>query len=140
MVTLNHELQDKKGIYFLILNLTDGKGNSISHNVYWMSRGNDFNALKTMPSAAIQTKLLKTETKANDNHWTYEFSNPSKQVAFFINPQLWNDQEEIMPTFWTSNYFSLAPGEKIIITASCPRVLSLKKPVLRLEAWNVPVQ
>jgi len=138
VLTLDHELMDKQGIFFLVLNLSDGKGNSISHNVYWLSRGNDFNALKNMPSADIHTRLIKTESSAHDNKWTYEFSNPSKQVAFFINPQLWNEQEEIMPTFWTSNYFSLAPGEKIIVSATCPGVLSQKKPLLKMEAWNVP--
>jgi Exo-beta-D-glucosaminidase Ig-fold domain/Glycosyl hydrolases family 2/Glycosyl hydrolases family 2, TIM barrel domain/Beta-galactosidase jelly roll domain len=140
VLSLNHELLDKEGIFFLVLNLSDGKGNSISHNVYWLSRGNDFNALKNMPSADIRTRLIKTESSAHDNSWTYEFSNPSKQVAFFINPQLWDEQEEIMPTFWTSNYFSLAPGEKMIVSATCPGVLSQKKPVLKLEAWNLPAR
>jgi hypothetical protein len=134
---LDHELFDKQGIFFLVLNLTDVKGNSISHNVYWLSSGNDFKALKNMPSADVRTRLIKTESFANDNKWTYEFSNPSEQVAFFINPQLWNDREEIMPTFWTSNYFSLAPGERIIVSVTCPRILLLKKPLLKLEAWNV---
>ena len=141
VITLNQELQDKQGIYFLVLNLKDAKGYSVSHNVYWLSRRNDFNALKNMPLANIQTRLVKTETGAvNENKWTYEFSNPSKQIAFFINPQLWNDEEEIMPCFWSSNYFSLAPGEKIMVTVGCPRALSLKKPLLKLEGWNVTAQ
>jgi Exo-beta-D-glucosaminidase Ig-fold domain/Glycosyl hydrolases family 2/Glycosyl hydrolases family 2, sugar binding domain/Glycosyl hydrolases family 2, TIM barrel domain len=141
VLLLNHELQDKQGVYFLVLNLKNAKGNSLSHNVYWLSRKNDFNAMKNMPSANIQARLIKTETAAlNENKWTYEISNPSKILAFFINPQLWNDQEEIMPTFWSSNYFSLAPGEKIIITASCPEALAQKKPVLRMEGWNIQIQ
>jgi len=136
--TLNNELRDKQGIYFLVLNLTDATGNAVSHNVYWLSGENNFNELKNMPSVTLQTRLIKTETtEANENKWTYEISNPSGKLAFFINPQLWNDVEEIMPCFWSANYFSLAPGEKIRVSVSCPRALSIKKPVLKMEGWNI---
>jgi beta-galactosidase/beta-glucuronidase len=138
---LNHELQDRQGIYFLVLNLTGEGGSPVSHNVYWLSRGNDFNSLKQMPFAKVQARLIKKEmTELNENRWTYEFSNSSGQLAFFINPQLWNDEGEIMPSFWSANYFSLAPGEKITVTASCPRALSQKKTILKLEGWNVVVR
>jgi hypothetical protein len=138
VLKLNHELHDKQGIYFLVLNLTDAGGNAVSHNVYWLSQGNDFSSLKNMPSVKLRTRLVKTETTPiNENKWTYEISNPSGQLAFFINPQLWNGTEEIMPSFWSANYFSLAPGEKIALTASCPKPLSTKKPVLKLEGWNI---
>ncbi len=59
------------------------------------------------------------------------------KLLFFINPQLWNDAEEIMPSYWSSNYFSLAPGEKISLTVSCPKALTLKKPHLKVEGWNI---
>jgi beta-galactosidase/beta-glucuronidase len=141
VLKLNQELQGKQGIYFLVLNLTDAGGNAVSHNVYWLSRGNDFNSLKNMLSIKLRTRLIKTETTPiNENKWTYEISNPSGQLAFFINPQLWNGAEEIMPSFWSANYFSLAPGEKIRVTAGCPQPLSTKKPVLKLEGWNISGQ
>ena len=139
VLATNRVLQDKQGIYFLVLNLTDSRGNAISHNVYWLSRGNNFNALKDMPSATLHTTLIKTETtELNENKWTYEISNGSGKFAFFINPQMWNEAEEIMPSFWSANYFSLAPGKKIMLTVRCPRALSSKKSFLRLEGWNTP--
>lgn len=79
-------------------------------------------------------------TASNENKWTYEISNPSKQLAFFINPQLWNDVEEIMPSYWSANYFSLAPGEKITLTVSCPKSLSFTRPNLKMEGWNLQAQ
>ncbi len=138
ILNLNQELNEKTGIYFLVLNIVDVRGSSVSHNVYWLSRGNDFNALKNMPSAKLKARLIKSETKESyENKWTYEISNPSKQLAFFINPQLWNDVEEIMPSYWSSNYFSLAPGEKLTLIVSCPKALTLKIPHLKLEGWNI---
>jgi beta-galactosidase/beta-glucuronidase len=138
VLTLNHELEGRSGIYFLDLNLTDAAGHAVSHNVYWLSRDHDFNSLKRMPAAQVQARLIKTETTSlHDNKRTYEFSNPSGQLAFFINPQLWNDGEEIMPSLWSANYFSLAPGEKIIVTVSYPVALSGNKPTLKMDGWNV---
>ncbi len=138
VLTLNHELQGRSGIYFLVLNLTDAAGHAVSHNVYWLSRDHDFNSLKRMPAARVQARLIKTETTSlHENRRTYEFSNPSGELAFFINPQLWNEGEEIMPSFWSANYFSLAPGEKIIVTVSCPVALSGNKPTLKMDGWNV---
>jgi hypothetical protein len=138
VLTLNRELQGRSGIYFLVLNLTDAAGQAVSHNVYWLSRDHDFNSLKRMPAARVQARLIKTETTSpHENRRTYEFSNPSGQLAFFINPQLWNEGEEIMPSFWSANYFSLAPGEKIIVTVSCPDALSGNKPTLKMDGWNV---
>jgi beta-galactosidase/beta-glucuronidase len=138
VLRLNQELQNLEGIYFLVLNLADAEGKAVSHNVYWLSKANNFNSLKDMPAVALQTRLVNTKTsEINENQWTYEISNPSRKLAFFINPQLWNDVEEIMPCFWSANYFSLAPGEKIMLTVGCPKALSSKKPVLKLEGWNI---
>ena len=138
VASLKDKIQNAAGIHFLVLNIKDDKGNPVSHNVYWLSAKNDFNTLKQMPPAKLQAKLIKSEITGNrDNLWTYEISNTGKQLAFFINPQLWNGQEEIMPTFWSANYFSLAPGEKMVVTASCPKILTLKSPILKLEGWNL---
>jgi Exo-beta-D-glucosaminidase Ig-fold domain/Glycosyl hydrolases family 2/Glycosyl hydrolases family 2, TIM barrel domain len=141
VLNLNHELSEKQGIYFLVLNIADAKGRPVSHNVYWLSRENDFNKLKNMPPTKLVTRLINSEaTASNENKWTYEISNSSKQLAFFINPQLWNDTEEIMPSYWSANYFSLAPGEKITLTVSCPKSLYYTKPRLKMEGWNLQAQ
>jgi beta-galactosidase/beta-glucuronidase len=141
VLLLNHVLRQLQGIYFLVLNLSDFRGTALSHNVYWLSGENNFKSLKNMAPARIETRLIKSETRSgNKNIWTYEFSNPGGQLAFFINPQLWNEKEEIMPTYWSANYFSLAPGEKIKVTAGFPGSLSEKKPTLKLEGWNLAVQ
>ncbi len=81
-----------------------------------------------MHSVKLVTRLINSEaTASNENKWTYEISNPSKQLAFFINPQLWNDVEEIMPSFWSANYFSLAPGEKITLDCQLSQSIILYK-------------
>ncbi len=140
ILSLKQILQKTQGICFVALDLINAAGKNLSHNVYWLSAGNDFKDLKQMPMARLETRLLKTERSHAENKWTFEIRNSSGQLAFFINPQLWEDGEEIMPSFWSSNYFSLSPGEKTMVTVSCPAVLSSKNPLLKLEGWNTSNQ
>jgi hypothetical protein len=46
--------------------------------------------------------------------------------------------EEVLPSFWSANYFSLAPGESVTITVGCPPAkLNGGLPVLKVEGWNI---
>jgi Exo-beta-D-glucosaminidase Ig-fold domain/Glycosyl hydrolases family 2/Glycosyl hydrolases family 2, TIM barrel domain/Glycosyl hydrolases family 2, sugar binding domain len=129
-------LRAAKGISFVVLNLRDRSGSPVSHNVYWFSPGDDFKSLFQLPVATLGVKVLKSEKSGAEYRWTFEISNPSNKFAFFINPQLWNPKEEIMPCFWSAGYFSLAPGEKMVVSAGCPSVLCPGDPILKVEGLN----
>jgi hypothetical protein len=48
---------------------------------------------------------------------------------------------EILPSYWTSNYITLAPAETTTISVSCPDIkLKGKNPVIRISGWNVTGQ
>ncbi len=134
-------LADAKGVNFVVLNLKDGGGKVISHNVYWLSADNDYTALNSMPQTKVETTVLKREVLKTETKWTLKFTNKTKQLAFFINPQLLNDGEEIMPGFWSANYFSLAPGESTIVTVSVSSdQLKGKKQEIKVKGWNLENQ
>ena len=62
----------------------------------------------------------------------------TKQLAFFVNPRLMSDNEEVLPAFWSANYFSLAPGESAIATVSASSAqLKGKSQKLLVKGWNV---
>ena len=94
-----------------------------------------------MPKTHVQTTVLKSEQLKTETKWTVKLTNSSKLLAFFIHPQLMNDGEEILPSFWSANYFSLAPGESITLTVSVP-TNKLKNTNLEIltEGWNVEKQ
>jgi hypothetical protein len=134
-------LADAKGVNFVVLNLKDASGKVISHNVYWLAADNNYSALNSMPQTKVETTVLKREIVKTDTKWTVKFTNKSKQLAFFINPQLLNNGEEIMPCFWSANYFSLAPGESITVTASVSsNQLKGKNQVIKVKGWNLENQ
>ena len=140
-IQLKDLLTAKKGISFVVLNLTNAAGLTISHNVYWIAPGDDFSGFNTMKPTQVQVKILKTEKGATQNKWTMQISNNTAKLAFFVRPQLMKNGEEVMPSYWTSNYFTLAPNESTTVAVSAPVAkLGGVQPIILVEGWNVAKQ
>jgi hypothetical protein len=135
------QLSEAKGVTFVLLTLKDAAGKVVSRNTYWISATNDFKPLNEMGSASVQTKVLKSEKLKSENRWTIQLTNNTDKVAFFVRPQIMVEGAEVLPTFWSDSYFTLAPSETTTVTVSCPLVnINGKKPVLKISGWNVPGQ
>jgi beta-galactosidase/beta-glucuronidase len=137
VLSLKEVLRKTTGVSFVLLKLTDDQGRAISQNVYWMSPGHDFTGLRKMPSARVSSKALTMEKKGGYTNWTIQFTNVSSQLAFFLNPQVIKDGEEVLPSYWSDNYFSIPAGQSITVKVSCPTTLTGPAPELRLEGWNI---
>ncbi len=137
-ISLSKILADAKGVNFVVLNLKDAAGRVFSHNVYWLASDDNYLALNTMSQTQVETTLLKREQVKEATKWTLKFTNNTKQLAFFVSPRLMHDGEEVLPAFWSANYFSLAPGESVTTTVSAPSVALKGKNLLKVKGWNVP--
>jgi len=123
---------------FVVLNLKNAAGKLISHNVYWMSRRNDFRALNKMAGTKLETRVLGSEKGKSEDKWTLQIANNSGKVAFFVRPQLIKDGDEVMPSYWTKNYFTLAPHEHVTVSVSAPVAkLGTGSLTVLVEGWNV---
>jgi hypothetical protein len=141
--SLSTLLRQAKGICFVVLNLKDAQGRQLSHNVYWLSANNKYQGLQTMPQAAVTTMVKRADAEKGQKRWTITFSNRSNQLAFFIRPQLINANtgEEVLPCFWSTNYFTLAAHETIEVSVSCPvNKISVAPIALQVKGWNVKKQ
>jgi exo-1,4-beta-D-glucosaminidase len=131
-------LTGAKGIKFVILNLKDSNGKTISHNAYWLSEKGDYRSLNDIQSTRVNTKVIGTVKGKNETSWTIQITNSTDRIAFFIRPQLISAGEEILPSYWSSGYFTLAPSEVRTITVSCPLIkIYGKNPEIRISGWNV---
>jgi hypothetical protein len=138
---LSSLLANLKGVNFVVLNLKNSAGKVISHNVYWLSGNADYRSLNEMQKTSVQTKVLSEVKGKDENSWSIKISNTTDKIAFFIRPQLMSGGEEVLPSYWTGSYFTLAPGESTILTVSCPRQkLDRKVPYLKVSGWNVNVK
>jgi beta-galactosidase/beta-glucuronidase len=135
---LASSLASRTGISFVALKLTDASGHLVSKNLYWVSPGNDFKALSALPKSEVEATVIKQEKNKNEICWTLKFSNRTGRIAFFINPRIVKGEEEVIPCFWSANYFTLAPGESMTITVGCtPAAIAGDKPELSILGWNL---
>ena len=136
--SLSNVLAEAKGVDFVVLNLTDSNGRIISHNVYWLSKDEDFKQMNNMQKTTVEAKVITGTKSKSEKTWAIQITNTSNIIAFFIRPQLLSDGEEVLPSFWSANYFTLAPSETINVSVSCPAVnLGTKNPVIKISGWNV---
>jgi hypothetical protein len=137
-IDLSPAIKENPELKFLVLNLNDLEGTKISHNVYWLEEGNDFVNLSVMPRTRVSAKMIDLSELGGEKELTIEFSNSTNQLAFFIRPQLIIDEDELLPTYWSASYFSLAPGESLItkVRFEAPD-LGKRMPMLKVSGWNV---
>ena len=134
VLSLRDILSRTEGISFVLLNLKDQAGKTISQNVYWMSPGHNFADLRAMPTAKVGVTVLAKQNQGAYTQWTLRFSNTSASLAFFLNPQLIREGEEVLPSYWSDNYFSIPATGAVTVKVSCP---AGRTPELRLEGWNI---
>jgi hypothetical protein len=140
-ISLADALQKANGVSLVILKLNDKTGKILSSNVYWMEKNDDYKAMSNMPEAEIGIQVVNSVRNSNDLTLTVRVSNSSQQIAFFIRPQVISGGDEVLPSFWSSGYFTLVPGESRDITVSCPAVkVGSSNLVLKVSGWNVPAK
>lgn len=131
-------LSKTKGVVFVVLNLKNRTGSVISRNIYWLSSDNDYKAMGNMARTSVMANLTKAVSGKNDRKWILRLANTSDKIAFFIRPQLIINGEELLPSYWSKGYFSLAPGESTAATVICPAAaLKGGEPVVKVSGWNV---
>ncbi len=136
--SLSKMLGNAKGVSLILVKLKDASGKVISGNTYWFAPNDDFKALNTMPKAGVKTTLLKKEEGKTEKKWTLRLTNTSDKVAFFIHPQLLENEEEVLPSYWSAGYFSLAPMESTEVTVSAPKAkIKDRNQEIRIEGWNL---
>lgn len=136
--SLSKVLAEAKGVSFVVLNLKGADGKVISHNVYWLAADNSYTSLASMPRTQLEVLVAGKEQTKTETGWSLKFTNNSKQLAFFVAPRLMNDNEEVLPAFWSTNYFTLAPGESINVkvSAATDRMKGKARQIV-VKGWNV---
>lgn len=130
---------ESREMQFLKLVATDSEGKVLSENLYWISQDNNYQALNLLPVPQIETSVKPSEGSTQN---TYEITlkNTGKTIAFMLGLRISgkDSHQEILPSYWSDNYFSLLPGEEKSVTVSTAVSGQLEKPVLEYKAFNMP--
>jgi hypothetical protein len=127
-------------VYYVKLDLTaDNK--HVSDNFYWLSSKQppDFGDLDRMPLVKPNaTEWIEYQGAQQVAHVRIE--NPTDQLAFFIQLAVTKGPggEEVLPIFWSDDYFSLLPGESKMVAATfATDDLHGANPALEVGGWNI---
>jgi beta-galactosidase/beta-glucuronidase len=141
LLSLAKVLKNAGGVSFVVLNLNDASGRQVSHNVYWLAPDTNYTELNKMKPAQLKVSFTKTAVVNRDAGYNVQITNTSDQVAFFVRPQLMSNEKEVLPSYWSANYFTLAPHEVINVKVSAPlSSLTANGTALSVGGWNVPKQ
>ncbi len=142
--------------YFLLLEATDGTGERVSSNFYWLSteedvldwehtewfytptaRHADLTALAGLPRTTL---ALDPEPAGPDGTVRVRVRNTGSSLAFQIHLRVEDADigEEVLPVFWSDNYVQLLPGESRTLTATFLPGRAPARVTLTAEAWNAP--
>ncbi|HNR40653.1 MAG TPA: glycoside hydrolase family 2 TIM barrel-domain containing protein [Bacteroidales bacterium] len=136
--SVGQRLAKMKELVFIVLSLKDASGKVISSNIYWISPDKNYSPMSEMQETPVNVRITDERKTGSDISWTVEVSNPGSRLAFFIRSQIVTGGEEVLPSLWSRNYFSLAPGESTVVNVTCPQAgLKDNNPVLRISGWNV---
>ena len=137
----------------------DAAGKLVSDNFYWLSTKldtldwagrtdtvytpqkdfSDLTGLSTLPRAKVT--IAKSTRVTGSEHWmTVSVTNNGSSVAFMIHPRLTRGKggDDVVPVFWSDNYFSLLPGEKKSVTVQFnSSSLAGTSPELIVDGWNL---
>jgi exo-1,4-beta-D-glucosaminidase len=145
--------------YFLRLQLHDSAGKLVSDNFYWLSTKvdtldwakkkdtvytpqkefADLTGLNTLPQVTLSAAAV-TNSSAGKDTMTVTVKNASTSVAFMAHLRLTRGPggDDLVPIFWSENYFSLLPGEERRVTGTYDSSSLEGKPaVLLVDGYNV---
>ncbi len=127
---------DVKGVYFLRLELLDGK-NTISENTYWLTTlPKDYTQMQHMaPSQANVSVSL--ENKNGIYNAMVDIKTKDK-ISFFNRVSVFNRKtgEQVLPVFYSDNYFTVFPYEEKKITLSFTSDLPKEEINIIVKSWN----
>jgi hypothetical protein len=132
----------EQDIHFVDLRLEDREGHSISENFYWLAGNDDYTSLSELPEVDLGVEVEKVNN-GKSSVYQIRLENRTDALAFFVNPSIRNANsgEEVLPSFWSDNYFSILPGKYKELTVEFQKQESGSGGcVLKLEGWNIVTQ
>ncbi len=133
-------------IVFIRLTVKNDSGAVLGDTLYWHNWKDymAYEALNRLPEVRIRAALSPKSTVSGEigkgnNRYSITLSNTSSSPAVQTRVRTLSSmtQEDILPAYYSDNYFSLMPGESKTITVEFnPKHLKGGRPVFELSGWN----
>jgi hypothetical protein len=137
-------------LVFIRLTVKSSSGNMLGDTLYWHNWKDymRYESLNRLPEVRIRATLSPKSTVAgeigegNDLYAiTLSNNNSAPAVQTRIRTISSATNEDILPAFYSDNYFSLMPGESKTVTVEFnPKYLKGGRPVFKLSGWNTKAE
>src|SRR5579871_5560788 len=99
----------------------------------------DLTGLESLPKTAVSVERTGDENHGKTAVVVVTVKNPNDSVAFMTHLRLVNkDGSDLVPVFWSDNYFTLLPHEETQVWAEYDTAgLNGWKPGILCDGWNV---
>jgi len=116
VASLEETVPVESDVSYLKLLLQNREGETISDNFYWLSPENDYRNFSSLPEPEIEITAQQVDLKDNRTY-SIAVSNKGNSLALMTELKLVDagTDLEILPSFWSDNYFSLLPGEEKVV-------------------------
>ncbi len=108
------EIKNITPTYFVKLQLKNNKGKIVSDNFYWFSKKEKEKFFDLAKLEKVKLDYSTTLKSVDDEYeMIVRVKNPTNKIAFFKHFAIVKKgtNEEVLPTFWSDNFFTLFPGE-----------------------------
>ncbi|MDR0570929.1 MAG: discoidin domain-containing protein [Clostridiales Family XIII bacterium] len=131
---------------FIKLTLKDSGGKLLGENIYWHNKDMYLanQALTTLDEVALTASVSQARTLSNGNvEYTITLKNETSVPA--VQTRIRNissaTDDDVLPTFFSDNYFTLLPGDSKTVTAEFnPKNLAGGVSRFELSGWNTAVR
>ncbi len=137
-------------LVFIRLTVKDDSGNVLGDTLYWHNWNYymRYESLNSLPEVRLHAAVSPKSIVAGDigrgnDLYTITLSNNGSApvVQTRIRTISTATYEDVLPAFYSDNYFSLMPGESKTVTVEFnPRHLKGGQPVFELSGWNTKVE
>jgi hypothetical protein len=128
-------------IVFLRLTLMQSSGETLGESFYWHNRRvfQDYHALNSLPEAEVEISSVNQEPLIDGNiRYSLTLKNVSVVPCIQLRIRTLDTRgADVLPVFYSDNYFALLPGETKTMTAELhPNRLRSAPPRFVLSGWN----
>jgi archaellum component FlaF (FlaF/FlaG flagellin family) len=104
------------------LKLTDHKGNLVSINDYWSNDTytNVPEGLNTLKQTKLDIQV--SPNKKGNNILEVKVTNRGKTIAPYVEMDILENGESLLPSYFSDSYFNILPGEHRTITIEAPKL------------------
>lgn len=125
-------------MHFLKLTARDREGKLLSENLYWINRHNNFLKLNEMAKNDLRIQI-KPMPSAGGGTYEVTVKNTGSKIAIMLSMRIAGKEshQEILPSYWSDNYFSLLPGEEKTVTVETALSGMLEEPAFEYKTYTM---